>query len=430
MSRRRGILFFALASLLVSATSLAPAWQQPGTGGAPRPILVLASFDGWRWDYIDRYDAPRLRALAARGVRARALIPSFPVLTFPNHYTIVTGLYSEHHGIVANTMRDPAMPERFAMAADTAKDAAWWGGEPLWVTAIRQGRRAATMFWPGTEAAIDGVRPSAWRPFDKSVTSPARVDQVLEWLALPEAARPSFVSLYFDEVDSASHDDGIDSPEFLAAVSHLDAALGRLLDGIDRLHLQDRTTVVVVSDHGMTPLSADRVVYVDDYVDPDTVDITEVGGMLAVAPKDGDVAALYGRLRGRHHALAVYRREQTPARLHYRGNTRIAPIIGIPKDGWAVTTRARLAARPLQAATHGFEPRDPSMGALFVAAGPGIRRGAVVPAFENVEIYNFLCSVLRLTPAKNDGGFALIGRVTAADSTSASSRPRAAPRRP
>src|SRR6478672_5181399 len=178
MPRLRGLVVL-IACALIGAAPL-----QPPAPAAP--LLILVSFDGWRWDYINRLPAPHLKALAARGVRARKLIPSFPVLTFPNHYTIVTGLYPEHHGIVANTMRDPAMPERFAMAADTAKDAAWWGGEPLWVTAIRQGRRAATMFWPGTEAAIDGVRPSAWRPFDKSVTSPARVDQVLEWLALPE----------------------------------------------------------------------------------------------------------------------------------------------------------------------------------------------------------------------------------------------------
>ena len=143
--------------------------------------------------------------------------------------------------------------------------------------------------------------------------------------------------------------------------------------------------------------------YLDDYVDPAAIDLTETGGLLAAAPRDGDVAALYRRLHDRHPALAVYRREEVPARLHYRGNARIAPIIGIPKQGWAVTTRARLAERPLQGATHGFEPRDRLMGALFVAAGPRIRRGVVVPAFENVEIYDFLCDVLRLQPAPNDG---------------------------
>src|SRR5262249_3070905 len=160
----RGIVSVALstvAALVVSVTCLARAWHASDT--SPTPILVLISFDGWRWDYIDRYPAPNLRALAERGARAERLIPSFPPLSCPDHYTIVAGLYPEHHGIVANRMRDPAIPDRFTMAAQTAKDAIWWQGEPVWVTAIRQGRRAATMFWPGSEAPIDGVRPTFWK---------------------------------------------------------------------------------------------------------------------------------------------------------------------------------------------------------------------------------------------------------------------------
>jgi predicted AlkP superfamily pyrophosphatase or phosphodiesterase len=409
MSRLRGITLLALAALVVSATCLAGAWRQPGAGQSP--ILVLVSFDGWRWDYIDRYAAPNLRALASRGARAERLIPSFPPLTFPNHYTIVTGLYPEHHGIVSNTMRDPALPDRFTMASDTAKESVWWRGEPLWVTAVRQGRRAATMFWPGSEAVIDGVRPTFWQPYDKAMATPARVDQALAWLALPDAERPAFVSLYFEEVDSASHDVGLDTPELTAAIQHLDTALGRLVDGVARLGLADRTTIVVVSDHGMTPLSTDRRILLDDYLDPETLDILETGGFLALAPKNGDVDGVYARLHGRHAALAVYRRSDVPARLHYRSSTRIAPIVGIPKDGWNVTTRARLAERKPQFATHGYDPRDRSMSALFVAAGPGIAAGIVVPPFENVDIYNFLCSVLRLTPAKNDGATSLVRRL-------------------
>ncbi|HMF97943.1 MAG TPA: ectonucleotide pyrophosphatase/phosphodiesterase [Vicinamibacterales bacterium] len=409
MSRLRGIVVVALSTagaLVVSVTYLAGAWQVSDTSRSP--VLVLVSFDGWRWDYIDRYPTPNLRALAERGARAERLVPSFPPLTFPNHYTIVTGLYPEHHGIVANRMRDPAIHDRFTMASETARDAIWWHGEPVWVTAIRQGRRAATMFWPGTEAPIDGVRPTFWKPYDKGVATTARVDQSLAWLALSEPERPSFVSLYFDEVDSASHDAGIDSPEFTAAIGHLDAALGLLVDGVSRLGLADRTTIVVVSDHGMTPLSADRVIVLDDYVDTATLDIFETGGLLALAPKNGDVDAVFTRLHGKHPALAVYRRGDVPARLHYRHNARIAPIVAIPTDGWYVTTRANRDERPTQKATHGYDPRDRSMSGLFVAAGPGVARGLVVPPFENVEIYNFLCSVLRITPAKNDGSMRLV----------------------
>jgi predicted AlkP superfamily pyrophosphatase or phosphodiesterase len=397
----RGTTLRRLAVVLALAfLCSAPAAQQPA--GAP-PILVLVSFDGWRWDYIDRQPAPNLKALAARGVRAEKMIPSFPVLTFPNHYTLVTGLYPEHHGVVANTMRDASMPERFTQSSETAKDARWWGGEPLWVGAIRQGRRAATMFWPGTEAAIGGVRPTYWKPFDKKFATRDRVAQALTWLALPAAERPAFVSLYFDEVDTAGHDFGIDSAELADAASHLDGALGQLVDGVRRLGLDDRTSIVVVSDHGMTPNSYDRIVYLDAMIDLDTVDILESGATLLINPRDGDVDGLYRRLHGRHPKLAIYRRRDVPARLHFRDNARIPAIVGVPADGWTVTSGQRLVQEELHVAAHGYEPTTPDMGALFVAAGPGFRHGLVVPPFENIHVYDLLCRVLQITPAKNDG---------------------------
>jgi predicted AlkP superfamily pyrophosphatase or phosphodiesterase len=399
MSRRWRFQRVAVAVALVLACAAAAA-QRPS--GEP-PILILISFDGWRWDYIDRLPAPNLKALAAGGVRASRLIPSFPVLTFPNHYTIVTGLYPEHHGVVANTMRDASMPERFTQSSETAKDARWWGGEPLWVTAIRQGRRAGTMFWPGTEAAIGGVRPTYWKPYDKKFATRDRVEQALAWLALPAPERPSFVSLYFEEVDTAGHDFGPGSPELANAASHLDAALGQLVEGVHRLGLDDRTSIVIVSDHGMTPTSYDRVVYLDAMIDIGSIEILESGSTLAINPRDGDVEGLYRRLHGRHPMLPIYKREDLPARLHFRDNARIPAIIGIPADGWSVTTGQRLSEEELHVGAHGYEPTTPNMGALFVAAGPPLRRGLVVAPFENVHIYDLLCRILQITPAKNDG---------------------------
>ena len=400
-----------LAIVVALALALAGVWAPAPRAADPDPILILVSFDGWRWDYIDRLPAPNLRALASRGVRASELIPSFPTLTFPNHYTIVTGLYPEHHGIVANTMADPSLPEQFSMSAATAKDPVWWRGEPLWVTAIRQGRRAATMFWPGSEVAIGGVRPTYWKPYDHELPSLDRVSQVLEWLALPEPERPAFVSLYFEAVDTAGHDYGVESPELAAAAGHLDAALGQLVAGVTRLGLHDRTTIVVVSDHGMTPLSYDRLIYLDELVDLDTVNVLEWTGMLQLAPRDGNVEALYRRLRGKNRHLAIYKREQTPSRLHYRHNPRIPAIVGIPDEGWAVVSGERLAQRELGAGAHGFDPANRSMHALFVAAGPRTKRGVVVAPFENVHIYNVLCAVLRVDPARNDGDAAMIRRL-------------------
>jgi len=313
-----------LAAILIAVATVGA--QRTTT---PDPILLLISFDGWRWDYIDRVPASNLKALAARGVRAAELIPSFPTFTFPNHYTIVTGLYPDHHGIVQNTIDDLAYAERFTMSAATARESRWWGGEPIWVTAERQGRRSAPLSWPGTEAPVGGVRPTAWLPFDDKASNTDRVRQVLDLLALPPERRPSFLTTYFSEVDHAGHENGPDSPELITAASHLDEALGQIVDGVRRLGLDDRTTVVVVSDHGMTPTPADRFIFLDDYVDPDSIDFVEMGAFLQLRPYPELLDVVYRQLRGRHPHLSIYKREEVPARFHYGGNPRITPIIGV-----------------------------------------------------------------------------------------------------
>ena len=411
MSARR--LFVAISAWLLVSAPLAPArlLSAPLTlarqTGSAEPILILVSFDGWRWDYTTREPAPTLRALASRGVRASELIPSFPSFTFPNHYTIVTGLYPEHHGIIANTISDPAFPERFTLRADTARDAQWWGGEPIWVTAIRQGRQAASMFWPGNEAPIEGIRPTYWRHFDTNLPSADRVQQVLDWLALPEDHRPTMISLYLEEVDHAGHDFGPESPELTMAVRHLDAALKQLVDGVTRLGLDDRTTLVVVSDHGMAASSDQRLIFLDDVINLDTVNVIESGEFLQIAPLSGSADAIVSALRGKLPHVTVYRRDQIPERYHYRDNSRIAPVVGVVDEGWILTSHRAEAERKPDAkprrGAHGYDPALSSMHALFVAAGPAIQHGIVVQPFENIHIYDFLCRVLKLRPAPNDG---------------------------
>jgi predicted AlkP superfamily pyrophosphatase or phosphodiesterase len=376
------------------------------------PIVILISFDGWRWDYMARTQVPNLQELASRGVRAEALIPVFPASTFPNHYTIVTGLYPENHGIVSNVISDPEFPQRFTMSAPTSRESRWWGGEPVWATAIRQQRRAASMFWPGSEVSIQGVRPTYWKPFDDGVSNAARVGQVLEWLALPDVERPSFITLYFSDVDDAGHSYGPDSPRVLEAARRLDASLGQLVSGIRKLGLLDRTVLVIVSDHGMSQLSGNRVIFVDDYLDLSTVEVIEWTPNFTLRPRSGSVDDVYRVLRGKHPAMAVYKREDLPAHLHYRASNRIPPIVALADDGWTITTHARhlltMAAGRAGGGAHGYDPTYKSMQGLFVAAGPGVRNGAVVAPFENVHIYNLLCALLGVTPAPNDGDAAVI----------------------
>lgn len=396
MTKRLAVLAAAVAIWVVALSA------QAG------PILILISFDGWRWDYIDRANVPNLKALAARGVRSEGLIPSFPTVTFPNHYTIVTGLLPDRHGIVGNAMFDRAIgPDKFTMSSATARDPRWWGGEPIWATAIKQGRRSAAMFWPGSEA----IKPTYWRAFDDGVANDDRVKQVLDWLKLPEDQRPSFNTLYFSEVDHVGHDQGPDSPRVLVAASRLDQALGRLLAGVEALGLAARTTFVVVSDHGMTPASADRLIYLDDYVDPSDIEIVEWSPNVSINPKGprsaAAVDALYRRLFRKHPALHVYKKENLPRELQYGTHPRVPAVVGIAEKGWTITTHLRAAAQRLilkkYGGAHGYDPRHRDLHGVFVAAGPRVRRGYVAPELHNVHVYEFMCALLGLTPAKNDG---------------------------
>jgi predicted AlkP superfamily pyrophosphatase or phosphodiesterase len=379
-----------------------------GAAQAPQAVLVLVSLDGWRWDYHTRAPVPNLRALMARGVRAEGLIPSFPTKTFPNHYTLVTGLYPGHHGVVGNSMRDPRTGRAFAMQdRSEVGSGMWWGGEPIWNTIQRAGGRTAPMFWPGSEAPIGGLRPTHWTPYDHRRPNDDRVDQVLEWLGDPQD-RPTFLTLYFSDVDSVGHSYGPESLELTRALERLDAVLGRLVRGIDRLGLTGTVNLVVTADHGMVETSRQRVVIVDELVTGADGEIADLNPTLGVWPHAGREDALYRRLAGAHPRLTVYRRSDTPAHWHFRDHERVPPIVGVMDEGWSIMRRAAVAdafgRSPRRVGgNHGYDPRARSMQALFVAAGPAFRAGAVVPPFENVHVYTAMCLALGITPARHDG---------------------------
>jgi predicted AlkP superfamily pyrophosphatase or phosphodiesterase len=310
-------------------------------------------------------------------------------------------------------MDDPGWPERFTMTGLTSRDQRWWGGEPIWVTARKQNRRAGSVFWPGSETAVQGSRPDYWLPFDDEMPNVDRVNHLVDLLSLPEAERPSFLTLYFSEVDHVGHDYGPDAPEMREALRHVDASLGLLEDAVRDLHLGDRTTLVVVSDHGLAPVSDQRVIFLDDYLDLSTIEVVEWGELVQLRPRRGTAEDVYRAIRGKHPSMAVYKREEMPERLHYRANPRIQPVLALAAEGWQITSHARwqddLERHRKRGGAHGYDPRLKSMHGLFVAAGPGVKRGVVAPEFENIHVYDFLCRILGVTPAKNDGNPAVTG---------------------
>ena len=400
MHRFRALLAACLAALLVGACATT-------TRSNETPPVLLVSIDAFRADFLDRGLTPNLSRLAHEGVRG-SMRPSYPSLTFPNHYSIVTGLRPDRHGVVHNNMRDPVLGAFRAAREESASDGRWWnGGVPLWVSAARAGLPTAAMFWPGTQAEIHGVRPAQWRVYDEAVSGDARVDQVLAWLSQPAATRPRFATLYFEAVDETGHDFGPDSREMDATLAAVDASIGRLRDGLARRGLLDKMNLVIVSDHGLAEVAPGHVVAIEDMVDGGDVAVHSTGQSVGFAPRPGHEAAAEQRLLGRHDHYACWRKSDLPARWHYGTHPRVPPIVCQMDEGWDAIHRAEIAKRPRHArGSHGFDPELPSMRALFIAHGPAFRAGAQLPVFDNVDVYPLLARLVGVEAEPGDGDIA------------------------
>jgi predicted AlkP superfamily pyrophosphatase or phosphodiesterase len=367
-----------------------------------KPYVILVSLDGFRYDYPRKYSAPNILALGTRGASApEGMIPAYPSVTFPNHYTLVTGLYPEHHGIVGNAFYDPARKRVYSYHDPaTEVDGSWYGGTPLWVLAEQQGMRAACFFWPGSEADIQGVRPTYYMKYDQKYPNNKRVDQVLAWLKLPAEQRPHFITLYMSDVDGAGHGHGPDSPEVADAVAKVDKEVGRLAAGIAESKLP--VDLVVFADHGMAKVDGDWI-DLDQYFDKALV-VTPVESYL-YAKSDADAAKIYSALNGKSEKFKVYRNGDVPADLHFSGNPREGDPVVVPTGPYllrvsepalsATSTAMKFVGPPV--GMHGYDPaKMPEMKAIFFAEGPDIRAGAKVAPFENVAVYPFVARILGL----------------------------------
>jgi predicted AlkP superfamily pyrophosphatase or phosphodiesterase len=372
-----------------------------------KPHVILVSFDGFRWDYLDRFSPPNFRRVMERGLRAEALIPVFPSKTFPNHYSIVTGLYAENHGIVANRFYDPSRAETYAMGnPETVADGTWYRGEPIWVTAERQGMVAACFFWPGSEAAIDGIRPTLWRTYEHSTPNDLRVDTVVGWLRRPAGTRPHMITLYFSDVDGAAHQFAIATEQTRDAVMRVDHALGRLLAGIDSLPIRDNIYLVLVSDHGMVDTGGDRITLLTSLVDATGLVVPDPGPVANIHVSGGQEAAraLRDRLNTRLPHGRAYLRAEVPERLHYRADPRVGDLVVIMDQPHMLEMPRHSNRRPRVFGMHGWDPAEPLMHGIFVASGPGIAPGTTIPRFSNTDIYPWLAQLLGLRPAERIDG--------------------------
>ncbi len=371
-------------------------------GEPERPYVLLVSFDGFRADYLEWYPTPNFHQLATQGVRAEGLRPVFISKTFPNHYSIATGMYAEHHGLIANTFYDPRFNETYRISdRSKVEDPRWYEGEPIWVTAEKQGVKTASFYWVGSEAPIQGVYPSYWKRYDETVPFPARIDTVMAWFRLPPPQHPHLVLLYFHEPDATGHDYGPRSPETKQMVASLDSLLGILLDSLKALPIYPDLNLLLVSDHGMAATTPERTIKLQDYMD--LTGIIQEGyepTSFLYGVSQNRLITLRDTLEKAPH-LRAYLKEEIPPRYHYRDNYRIKDLLLVADEGWLIrdiTMSDSTYSRHIPQGMHGYDNSLRSMEGLFVADGPAFKNGHLRGTLENVNIYPLIAYILQIEP--------------------------------
>jgi len=386
------IFWIALISLLIGCNR-----PQQNVKNSKKYVIIL-SLDGFRWDYPDLYNTPVLDSIAKNGVRGE-MIPVFPTKTFVNHYTLATGLYADNHGIVLNNFYAPDLGENYNMKT-TAGDGKFYGGEPVWVTAEKQGVKAATLFWVGSEAEIKGKRPTYWYKYNQSLSFDDRINQVINWLKLPYEKRPHLIMWYYHEPDASGHHNGPESEKTKEIVEQIDSWLGSFMKKLNTLPLADSVDFIIVSDHGMAKLSPDKQVIIDDYIDTSMLQIINGGNpVYNFKIKEGYKQKVLNKLSEIDN-IDFWEHGKLPERLHYGKNPRTLDVTVVAKPGWGLYFSWQ---NKNGKGTHGYDNSFRDMDAIFFATGPDFKKDYKKSKFENVDIYPLLCKLLNLQPAKNDG---------------------------
>ncbi len=401
---QRSLPTLALAPVLISLLAACQPAPADPVEQRPQPLLLI-SIDGFRHDYFELIDSPNLDRLIDEGLFADSLHHVFPTKTFPTHYTLVTGRYPGTHGVVANSMWDPERDARFSLGDRTAVGDGYWyqDGEPIWVTAEQQGLTSATFFWPGSEAKIHRVRPTHWRPYDGSVPHTERIEQVLEWAGMPDDERPDLMTLYFSRVDSLGHSRGPAAPAVLQAAEELDAELGMLFDGLERLDLFDAINIILVSDHGMSAVDIERYIRLDDYLDLSKVRVSDWGPAAQIWATDMEIESIVEALDGAHPRLRVWARDDIPDRYRFGSHHRVPDVLAEADPGWMISSSPFLAQRQPPRGMHGWDPAHGEQHGIFVARGPAFSRGTRSPAMRSIDVYALLTELLNLDPAEHEG---------------------------
>ena len=365
--------------------------------------LIILSMDGFRWDYPNMTDTPNLDSIAKIGVKAEAIRSAFPSKTFPNHYTMATGLYPDNHGIVNNHFFDPETGTRYSMRdSATRLNPYYYGGEPIWVTAEKQDVRTASYFWVGSELPIKGIQPSIWKYYDHNFPFEQRIDSVIAWLQLPQPQRPRLIMWYMHEPDAVAHRHGPEGEATLDYVTYLDSLVGVFCRKINELEHANRINLIFTSDHGMGAISPDRAVTLTDHLPSDWAEVA-IGGnpVYNIKAKEGYIDSIYLRLKQVEN-IHVWKHGEVPEELNYGSNPRTLDLIVAADSAWSINWTARPAYFN-SGGTHGYDIRQLDMQAIFYAIGPAFRKGHTHPKFDNVDLYPLMAHILGIVPVEVDG---------------------------
>ncbi len=367
------------------------------------PVLMI-SIDGLMNEYIERNETPNFDRFLSEGVQAEYMIPVFPTKTFPNHWSLATGLYVENHGIISNSFYDYELDARFSYGApDGQHDSRWWGGEPIWVTAEKQGKTSVNFFWPGSEATFDGLQSTKWVDYDGSIPDSTRIDSIAAWFNPEGDVQADFGTLYFSFVDSRGHRHGPDSPEVDEAVVEMDTLFGYFMQKLDEVGLSDKINVLLVSDHGMAAQSEDKVVFIDEIINLEDVDMIDWSPVAMIRPDEGKRDEIFTALKENEENYRVYLKDEMPERFHFSDHYRIPEIIMIADIGYTITNRDNFEERGVVPGMHGFDNVEPEMFTYFAAKGPAFKVNQTEGPVESVNIYELISHLLQIEPAENDG---------------------------
>ena len=398
--KKNKLYFILLASLIVFTATRC---ENPEQQQEEDVYVIMLSMDGFRWDYAERVSTPNLDFIAENGVIAEYLLPAFPTKTFPNHYTMATGLYPDNHGIVNNNFYCEELDMTYRLGdRDAVENGIFYGGEPIWVSAEKQDVTAASFFWVGSEAPIQGIQPTYWKRYQHDFPYENRIDTVIYWLELPVEKRPRLITFYFNEPDSQGHRTGPDSPEVDEKVEYLDSLLGQLLERISQLPVANQINLIVTSDHGMAAISTDRYVDLTDYVQRDWFEKIHGGNpMFTLRPKQGMKDSVYNLLKEVDH-IYTWKTDEIPERLNYGSNPRTLDMIVLADSTWSIGW-GEPSQRFYSGGTHGWDNAKKDMHTIFYAMGPAFKENHKHPPFEVVDLYPLIAHILNLDPAETDG---------------------------